>query len=149
MAEFVPERLPVFRRVFAPASRASGGWLGAAPWVDATLLVFLVILFQSSVVIRPGIRLELPAAPFRDGIRADALVVTIPQEGMYFFQDERMSLDGLQVALARAARSGTPPGLILEADRRISHGTLMAVYQLAQAAGFREIVLATRLEDAR
>lgn len=146
MAEFIPERLAAFRRVFSPVAHAPRGVLGVAPWVDFALLVCLLIIYHSAVVLRPGIRLELPPAPFLDGVRADALVVTIPQEGIYFFKDERLSLDGLRVALERAAREGSDIRLILEADQRITHGTLAAVYTAAQTAGFRDIVLATRLE---
>lgn len=147
MAETVPERLTAFRRTFAPLERAPRSLLGVAPWVDFTLLVVLIIIQQSAVVLRPGVRLELPPAPFADGIRPDALVLTVPQEGMYFFQDERLTLEGLQLALARAARApGGEAGLIIEADKRITHGTLVALYTMAQEAGFRDIVLASRLE---
>ncbi len=147
MAETVPERLTAFRRTFQPLEKAPRGLLGVAPWVDFALLLLLVIVYQSAVVLRPGVRLELPPAPFADGIRPDALVLTVPQEGMYFFQDERLTLDGLQLALGRAARGpGGEAGLIIEADRRITHGTLVALYNMAHAAGFRDIVLASRLE---
>ena len=138
----------VFRRRFQPVQRAPRGLLGVAPWVDFALLVLMVIIQQSAHVLRPGLRMELPAAPFEDGIRPDALVVTVPQEGMYFFQDERLTLDGLTLALERAARNRADAALILEADRRISHGTLVQLYNLARNAGVREVVLATRLEPA-
>ncbi len=137
-----------FRRRFQPAQRAPRGLLGVAPWVDFVLLVFLVVIQQSSQVLRPGLRMELPPAPFEDGIGPAALVVTVPQEGMYFFQDERLTLDGLSLALDRAARNEAAPALILEADRRISHGTLVSLYNLARKAGFGEVVLTTRLEPA-
>lgn len=147
MAETVPERLTAFRRTFNPIERAPRGLLGVAPWVDFALLLLMVIIQQSAVVLRPGVSLELPPAPFADGIRPDAVVLTVPQEGMYFFQDERLTLEGLQLALARAARApGGEAGLIIEADKRISHGSLVALYNMAHAAGFREIVLASRLE---
>jgi biopolymer transport protein ExbD len=147
MSEIIPERLTAFRRNFRPLERAPRGLLGVAPWVDFALLLMMLFIYQSATVLRPGIRLELPPAPFRDGIRPNALVLTVPQEGMYFFQDERMTLDGLQIALARAARAhGDEAALIIEADQRITHGVLTALYNMAQAAGFREIVLASRLE---
>jgi biopolymer transport protein ExbD len=147
MAETVPERLTAFRRTFRPLERAPSGLLGVAPWVDFALLLMMLFVYQSATALRPGVRLELPPAPFRDGIRPDALVLTVTQEGMYFFQDERMTLDGLQLALSRAARTyGEEAALIIEADQRITHGTLTVLYNMAHTAGFREIVLASRLE---
>lgn len=148
MSEITPKGMFVFRRHFEATSRAPRGFLPAAPWVNVLLLFVLVLIYQSANVLRPGVRLELPASPFVDGIRPDALVLTVPQEGMFFFQDERLSLDGLSLALDRAARANSATALVVEADGRISHTTLMHIYNMARAAGIREIVLASRLERA-
>lgn len=117
-----------------------------APWINVLLLFILVLIQQSAAVLRPGVRLELPSAPFVDGIRPDALVLTIPQEGMFFFQDERLSFDGVALALERAVRANAGASVIIEADKRISYDTLVRIYSMARSAGVREIVLATRLE---
>lgn len=138
----------IFRPRFKPTHRGPRGLLSVAPWVDFALLFILVLIQQSAIVMRPGVRLDLPRAPFVDGIRPDALVLTVPQEGMYFFQDERLTLDGLSLALGRAARAQAEAALVVEADQRVSHGTLVELYNMARAAGIRHIVLATRLERA-
>lgn len=148
MSELVPERMFVFRRHFAPAHRAPRGFLTVAPWINVLLLFILVLIQQSASVLRPGVKLELPAAPFIDGIRPDALVLTVPQEGMYFFQDERLSFDGVALALERASRANKDAVLIVEADKRVSYDTLVRIYNAARAAGIGEVVLATRLERA-
>ena len=145
MSEPTPSTLFVFRRHFQAGRRAPRGLLTVAPWVDLALVFLLVLIQQSATVLRPGVRLELPAAPFVDGVRPDALVLTVPREGMYFFQDERLTLDGLSLALERAARGREGSALLVEADRRIPHGALVELYTMARAAGFHDVVLATRL----
>ena len=72
------------------------------------------------------------------------LVVTLPQEGMYFFHDERMTADALAAALRKAAYGQPDRALILEADQRISHRTLMEVYGMAASAGITQVLVATR-----
>ncbi|MCZ7592924.1 MAG: biopolymer transporter ExbD [Kiritimatiellae bacterium] len=146
MSDLIPERMFVFRRHFAPTQRAPRGFLTIAPWINVLLLFILVLIQQSASVLRPGVKLELPTAPFIDGIRPDAMVLTVPQEGMYFFQDERLSFDGVALALERAVRANKNAALIIEADKRISYDTLVRIYGAARAAGIGEIVLATRLE---
>lgn len=146
MSELIPERMFVFRRHFTPTHRAPRGFLVVAPWVNVLLLFILVLIQQSASVLRPGVKLELPAAAFIDGIRPDALVLTVPQEGMYFFQDERLSFDGVSLALERAVRANEDAALIIEADKRVTYDTLVRIYNAARVAGIREIVLATRLE---
>lgn len=148
MSETTPERMFVFRRHFEASHRTPRGLLTVAPWIDIVLLFVLVLIQQSASVLRPGVRLELPAAPFVDGVRPDALVLTVPQEGMFFFQDERLSFDGVSLALERAVHANEKTALIIEADQRISHGTLVQIYNMAQAVGVREVMLASRLERA-
>ncbi|HMP77711.1 MAG TPA: biopolymer transporter ExbD [Kiritimatiellia bacterium] len=145
MAETVPPSLFVFRRHFSPSRRAPRGLLSIAPWVDLALVFLLVLIQLHATVLRPGVRLELPAAAFVDGARPGALVLTVPQEDMYFFQDERLTLDGLAIALARAARAQEDAALIVEADQRVAYGTLVALCNLARDAGIRDVMLATRL----
>ncbi|MCO5045527.1 MAG: biopolymer transporter ExbD [Kiritimatiellae bacterium] len=146
MADAPPKRMYVFRRHFEASHRAPRAMLLIAPWINVLLLFILVLIQQSAAVLRPGVRLELPSAPFVDGIRPDALVLTIPQEGMFFFQDERLSFDGVALALERAVRANAGASVIIEADKRISYDTLVRIYSMARSAGVREIVLATRLE---
>ncbi len=136
----------VFRRHFDTTHRAPRAMLIIAPWINVLLLFILVLIQQSASTLRPGVRLDLPAASFVDGIRPDALVLTVPQEGMFFFQDERLSFDGVALALERAVRSNRDAALIIEADKRISYDTMIRIYGMARNAGVREIVLASRLE---
>ncbi len=138
------ERLFYFRRRFNPANRMLRGLLITAPWVDVTLLVVIFLVSQSSFVVQPGVVLDLPTAASSGYAGYGELVVTIPQEGMYFFQDERMTPDGLAAALGRAARAQPGRSLIVEADQRVSQRTLVEVYNMAAAAGLQQVLLATR-----
>lgn len=150
MAEIVDEHIGAFRRTFSVVEKAPRGFLGIAPWVDFALLFLMFVIFQSSVVLRPGISLELPQAPFTDGIHPDVAVLTVTADGMYFFEDRRVSREVLRRELARVARERAEnPALLLEADRRISYGALADIYELAREAGFRRVILATRLEAGR
>lgn len=138
------ERLFYFRRRFNPSQRMLRGILVTAPWIDVTLLVVMFFITQSAFVVQPGVVLDLPVSPSTGFARYGDLVVTIPQEGMFFFNDERMTPDGLAAALARAARENPDRALIVEADSRIVHRTLVEVYDMAVAAGVRQVLLATR-----
>ncbi len=138
------ERLFHFRRRFNPAQRRIRGLLVLAPWLDVVVLLLLFFITQSSFVVQPGVVLELPVSESNGYARYGDLVVTIPQEGMFFFHDERMTLDGLARALAQEARLDSDRALLIEADQRITHHTLVEVYNMAVSAGLRQVLLATR-----
>lgn len=138
------ERLFYFRRRFSATHRPVRALLQVAPWVNVVLLLLLFFMVNSSYVVQPGVRLQLPLAPFTDGARYGSLVVTIPQEGMFFFADQRLTLDGLASELQKAGREQPDTSLVIEADRRVSHGTLVQVYHMALGAGLRDVLWATR-----
>ena len=108
------------------------------------LLAILFWVTQSAFVVQPGVELDLPVGPASGHARYGDWVLTIPQEGMYFFNDERMTPDGLAAALARLAAAQPDRSLIVEADARIAYQTLMEVYRIATAAGVKQVLLATR-----
>ena len=116
--------------------------LGAIPLSDVVLLLFLFWMVQSPFVKQPAIRMDLPAAPLRDAAPYGPLIVTVTQEGMVFFNDQRTTLEGLRTAFTRAAHDHPDVPLIVEADERVFHGTLVQIYRMAMAAGIREVALA-------
>ena len=132
-----------FRRRFPPRSQPLRGRLDPAPLADVVLLLFFFFLVQSPFVVQPAIRMELPAAPLRDGAPYGPLIVTVTQEGMFFFNDQRTTIEGLRAAFTRAVHDHPDVPLIVEADARVAHGTLVRLYRMAMAAGIREVALAT------
>lgn len=141
------ERLSSLRRRFRTRLRLACGPMAAIPLLNVLLLLWLFMVVHSSFVLRPGIRMQLPAAPFTAGARYGTLVVTLTQEGLVFFGDERMGLNELPAALSKAAAAKSDAPLLIEADGKVRQQVLVNVYTMATEAGFREVVLATRLPD--
>ena len=142
------DRLSGLRRCFRVTLRRNRGFVDAAPLVDVALLVFLFFLVQSSFVVQPGIRIDLPAGVFADAASYTAQVITISQHGMIFHNDERTTLDRLGPALRQSVQGQRGATLRIEADGQVDHRTLVEIYGLARDAGITDVVLATRLPAA-
>jgi len=152
-----PRRMGLRTRFF-PRSRISQGLIGVAPWVNIILLLFLFHLVGSRMVLQPGVVVSLPEAPFTDGTRPGLMAVILPVgseragsgEEMIFFDDERFrvsdagQMDRLKLAFSRAARSRPGASLILQADQRIRHGTVVLVMNMALEVGISRINIAER-----
>ena len=67
-----------------------------------------------------------------------------------FFDDERFfvrnpaEMVALRAALIKAARQKPKGVLIIEADKRVLHGTVVDIFNMAADAGIHEINIATR-----
>jgi len=140
------DRLFHLRRNFRPQLRGAGGLLEATPWVDVVLLLILFILMQSATLKKPGLHVNLPSAVVTSGARYDAFVLTVPQEGVYYFSDERLPWVILSERLRQAAVDHPGKELIIEADEMLTYGSLTAIYNLAIESGWKDVFLATRLD---
>ncbi len=138
-------QMTFLRRRYPLRLRLAKGIVGAVPLADIVLLVILFLIMGSWIVLKPGVFLQLPEADFVAGVHAGANVVTLSREGLVFFNDERTTLDQLRQQLVRAVHGQAEPVLVIEADRRITHEQLIRVYDMAKAAGYDEVLLATRV----
>jgi biopolymer transport protein ExbD len=129
------------RRRFKGRHRRSVGPVEVAALLNVILLLGMLVFSSSRFVLQPGVRVQLPAAPFLDGVVYGSRVLNLSQEGLVFFNDERMDLDRLEGALARISDEAP---LLIEADEGTPYGRLIDVYTMAVRAGVREVVLATR-----
>jgi biopolymer transport protein ExbD len=136
------------RPEFPERPKRSAGLLEVAPWVDVVMLLILLLLSFSIAIRKPGLVVNLPAVPAASGARYDAYVLTVPREGVYYFDDARVSPAILAGRLRAVANSKPDHELIIEADGALSHRALSEIYNLAAAAGWSRIVLATRIDAA-
>ena len=152
------ERRGGIRTRFFPRSRIAQGLISVAPWVDIVLLVVLFLVVGSRIILQPGVVVSLPEAPFTDGARPGMTVVVLSvgsehagtREEMVFFDDERFragdsaQMERLRQAIARAARARPDANLILQADQRIRHGTIVALMNMALEVGVARVIIAEK-----
>jgi biopolymer transport protein ExbD len=134
-----------YRRLFTTRRRFARGPADPVSLVSVGLLVSLFLLLQSQFVVQPGIRVDLPSSPFTSGAPHGPMVVTVSQAGAIFFDDEPVSPDQLKAELEEATFDHPDRPLIVEADGRVPYRRIVDLYNLAAAAGIREILLATRV----
>ena len=129
------------RRRFKGRYRRSVGPIEVVALLNIILLMGMFVFTGSSFVLQPGIRVQLPSAPFLDGEAYGLRVLTLTQEGLVFFNDELLDMKRLEEALSRPVAESA---LLIEADEGTPYGVLVQVYSMAVRAGIREVVLATR-----
>jgi biopolymer transport protein ExbD len=143
---------------YRPENRISRGMVACAPWVNVALLVAMYLYLLAPNVLQPGITIRLPESPFVSGSRYGHNVVVLSQEAagqrereeIVFFDDQRYlvrqggQMDELRVALAGAVREQPTLPLVIESDIAVKHGTIVQLFDMAAAAGVKEVMVATR-----
>lgn len=145
---------------YFPKNRIGQGLISVAPWVNIVLLIFFFLILDRKQVLQPGILVELPRAPFEQGTPVGdpvAVVLTVAGEigkatdnEFIFFEDERFRLkkEGekrrLLHAFSKRVREHPGQGLVIQADRSISHGTIVELMNMAFSAGMSRVNLAVK-----
>ena len=146
------------RTRYVPKTRIGHGLISMGPWIDIVLIVFFCVLIEGNYVVEPGVSIELPVLTTAAGApsAATAIVLSRPsavageREEIVVFDDghyrisDPAQLSKLEEAW-RVVMKGQPTAtLLLEADHRVAHGTLVTLYDVAQRAGVSQISLASR-----
>lgn len=146
------------RTRFFPKSRISQGLISIGPWMDIVLLIIFFILVDSRLLLQPGILVDLPRAPFREGAPFGMTAVVMTVGGtptklgreIVFFDDERFlasqpeQMRGLRSAFSARVRRHPESDLIIQADRRIQHGTVVDIMNMALEAGVQQVNIAVK-----
>jgi len=132
-------------RRYIARCRLKHGIGGAIPFLDVIMLIFIFFLLSARFVLQPGISVNLPASAFEDGVPYGGMILMLSQEGMMFFNDERITMAELQMEFQRAARKYPEDTLIVEADGKVPYDKLIQIYNRARAAGIEEVALGTRI----
>lgn len=146
------------RTRYFPRSRIGQGLLSISPWVDIILLLIFFVLIDKQLVLQPGVVIDLPEAPFEQGSRSGLVVVVMSVRGfepsasedIVFFDDERFRIrhedrmSAFRHALAAKVRKSNGVDLIIQADRRVPHGTVMDIMHTAMEVGVQHVNVAVR-----
>ena len=114
------------------------------PLLNIFLLVFFFIIFNSAFVLKPGINVQLPAGGFQQGSLYSSMAVILTQEGLVFYNDERVGLDSLADELRSSVGKNKSLQLTIEADLRVPYDKIIRVLNMASSAGVSNIFLSVR-----
>ncbi len=123
--------------------------INITPLTDIFLVLLIIFMVTSSVMAsdagRSGVKVNLPRGAAKE-ISAGArdITVAITTDGNMVVDGKQVSADTLK-ALFDAAKAKDPDTqVIVQADEATHHGRVVAVMELAKAAGLRRLAIATR-----
>lgn len=144
--------LSIVRRSFAgmlwPRNRGARAFLLAVPWIDLLALAVIFFFFTQAVVLQPGKRIDLPEAPFTEGMLASTPTAILqyvatpnqPNEVVLILDDGRYRAHGENLGRLPEALTGSPALNVL-VDGTIPCAALNEWLNRLRDAGVQEINL--------
>jgi len=141
------ELLPLF-----PRKREEPEEIDMAPAATLALLLILFFIVASTIVVQKAVEFPKPSKQQNaasqslmtlDELRADNIIVRIKNDNTVLVDGEETSLMELQLKLLNLKRQRAVNGLIIRADERAYHQTVVAVMDAANLANIGNIRVAT------
>lgn len=134
---------------FRRHAQIAQGPLELIPALNVILLLLFFFLLTSTVMIAPGIGVELPAASMVAITPGHSLLVTVTRDNLIFFKDRQFTsadLSLLRRELAAAVKQSGAKGLTLtlKADKRVPYELILQIADLARGIGLTTVNLTTR-----
>lgn len=123
------------------------GWgrvgLDLTPMTDVVFLVLTFFLLSSSFIAQSSIPVQLPKARSAQVQAEKRLLVSLNAEGHIFLNRRRILKKDLSKELSRQLAAEKDLFVILRADERVSHGSVVEILDLARTAGAARLAIAT------
>ena len=114
------------------------------------ILFLLVIFFAVTTTFsnENGVAVNLPQSSSAAlSPASEPITISLAEDSSVFLAGKPVKLDQLLVELQRLRASSSPQAvaksLVIRADKRVSHGEVVAVMEAAKGAGLEEIAFAT------
>lgn len=115
--------------------------------IDVLFLLLIFFIVSTTFLSQPAIKLELPTAKNADVVRQKSLVLYIDNNGKLFLNDEPLEVGLLKEALSQKMDSSGEQSVILKADARVSHGSVIEVMDILKGMGIQKMIISTKYED--
>jgi biopolymer transport protein ExbD len=94
----------------------------------------------------PGTRIELPEASDQPGAKGPSVIVAVNMSGQFFYETGfvRSKADLERKLITAQEKSREPLTLVLRLDKAVTMEVLTQLSEMAQRAGFRDVILSTR-----
>ena len=108
------------------------------------LLVLLIIFMVVTPLVQKGVDLKLPTALNTVGMpESPEVVLYIKKDGTLILNQEKVTLETLQVQLEEAFLTVQDKKLYLKADGDLEYGKLIDIYDKIRQAGLENIAIIT------
>lgn len=116
--------------------------INVTPLVDVCLVLLIIFMVVTPLMVT-GLPVQLPRASTGDALAREPLQVTLLADGTLSIGESIVRMDEARSTLGRA-RADIDRPVVVQADKTLPYGTVVAVLDACRDAGFTTVGLATQ-----
>lgn len=121
--------------------------INITPLVDVVLqLVIFFVVTTTFISVESGARVNLPSANFSKIEEAKTITITVTENNMIYVDGGLTDWNELPRVLVASLRKDPESMVVIEADKKVLHGNVVKVMDIARRAGAERMAIATQPE---
>ena len=130
---------------FRHPPKTQSSFIDIAPFVDTVFNLLIFFALSLNFISTPGIRVNLPKSTAQEIVRKEKdLRVVITSNNELYVNENLVTRAELPGQLAEAAQSNDQTQVLIQADEKINHGTVVWVMDQARTAGLHRLAIITQ-----
>ncbi|MGA7595465.1 MAG: biopolymer transporter ExbD [Gallionella sp.] len=118
------------------------------PMIDVLLVILIFMMVTTSYAKFSELQINLPQAGGQAaGAKANVITVAVDASGHYAINNQGLSytgVDALAASLKAAAGSQADPTIVIDADAKATHQSVINIMEAARRAGYSRITFTTQ-----
>ena len=128
-------------------------YINVVPFIDILLVLLIFFMVSSRFTHNAELKLDLPSAEETAGQQRqpDTVELTVHEDGSYSINDQSMSdntAETMRKGLHEVAGDRTDIPLILSADAKATHQSVVTAMDVAGQLGFTKLSITTRRDES-
>jgi biopolymer transport protein ExbD len=115
--------------------------INVTPMVDVVLVLLIIMMVSATYIVQQSLKVELPKTATSDEAASSPAAVTITREGAFFYGGSPVDEGQLVSHLRAAVQTNADVNLIVTADERALHGSVVHVIDLAKVEGISKFAI--------
>ena len=116
------------------------------PIVDTVFNLLIFFALSLNFIVTPGIKVNLPGSVTEEIIREkEEIIIAMDKDNSILVNGDNVSFDQLFLILKKSAQKDKDTLVIIQADREVSHGSVVRIMDAAKRAGLERLAIATSM----
>jgi len=115
--------------------------INVTPFVDITLVLLIIMMVSATYIVSQSLKVELPKAASSDETVARTYAVTIDENGALHWNDAPVTEAELVRELSAARAAAKEVTLVISADEKARHGSVVHVIDIAKLQGITKFAI--------
>jgi len=123
--------------------------INLTPLIDIVFLLLIFFMVSTTFVESRGLNVDLPSASAKPLLKEPkTITITVNDKGDAFIGSKEVSLEKLKSTFASYKDSAKQVTVVIRADKRVAHGKVVRIMDLAAVQGLTKLAIATTSESS-